>query len=120
MTKVYRNKDCRKFTTGLTLIELLVSIAVLIGALFFVGGYMVNILNFQNYLSPSFEVQQELQSTLSEMSTDLRTMNYSSLGAYPIAAVGTSTITFFADIDNDGIYEQIRYFMSGDTMRRGS
>jgi hypothetical protein len=105
--------------SGLTLIELIVSTAILIGIMLFIGGYFINVLNFQNYLSPAFEVQQELQATLSDMSVNIRTMNYSSLGAYPISAVSTSSLTFFVDSNGDGKYEQVRYFMSTSTMRKG-
>ncbi len=105
--------------SGMTLIELLVSVAILVGVTLFIGGYVLNVLNFQNYLSPALGTQQELQFTLSDMSMNLRTMNYSSLGGYPIAAVSSSSITFFADIYGNGIYEQIRYFMSSSTLQRG-
>lgn len=104
---------------GLTLIELLVSMAVFMGVLLYVGGYIINILNFQNYLSPAFETQQELQSTLADMSANLRTMNYSSLGGYPIASASTSSITFFVDYNSDGIYEQVHYFLASSTMWKG-
>ncbi len=105
---------------GMTLVELLVSTAILVGVLLFIGGYLINVLNFQNYLSPAFETQQELQFTLSDMSMSLRTMNFSSLGGYPIASVATSSIIFFDDLYGNGIYEQIRYFKNGSTLQRGS
>lgn len=115
-----RNHNTRAAAnSGMTLIELLVAIAILIGVTIFIGGYVLNVLNFQNYLSPVLSTQQELQFTLTDMNMNLRTMNYSSLGGYPIAAVSSSSITFFSDIYGNGIYEQVRYFMTSSTLQRG-
>lgn len=114
-------KEANIYTSraGLTLMEVLVSMAILVSVMLYIGDFMVTILDFQSYLSPTFETQQELQATVTDMSIHLRTMNYSSLGGYPIASVGTSSITFFTDADSDGLYEQIRYFLTGNTMKKG-
>ncbi len=121
MFKMNKEQHARLHTSnsGMTLIELLVSVAIMAGVTLFIGGYVLNVLNFQNYLSPALGTQQELQFTLSDMSMNLRTMNYSSLGGYPIAAVSSSSITLFADIYSNGTYEQIRYFMTSSTLQRG-
>lgn len=41
-------------------------------------------------------------------------------GSYPLANVATSTMTFYSDTDGDGIREQIRYYVSSSTLKRGS
>ena len=46
-------------------------------------------------------------------------MQQSANGAYPIAAAGTSSITFFSDTDKDGTEEQVRYYLASSTLYRG-
>ena len=46
-------------------------------------------------------------------------MSQSSAGGYPIETAGTSSITFYNDIDDDGIKERIRYYLLGRTLYRG-
>ena len=104
---------------GFTLIEILVSIAVIVGIMFIIGNFSINILNFKNFLTPTFQVQQEIALTFQNMTSEIRSMSPSNTGSYAISQAGTSTLTFFSDIDEDGLYEQIRYFVSSSTLERG-
>src|SRR3970040_2041150 len=40
-------------------------------------------------------------------------------GAYPLAQADAQTVTFYSDIDGDGTFERVRYFLDGTTLRRG-
>jgi hypothetical protein len=53
------------------------------------------------------------------MTASLRSASQSSTGAYPIAAASSTSLTYFSDIDHDGLKEQVRYFLSGTTLKRG-
>ena len=53
------------------------------------------------------------------MSNEIRSASESNLGAYPIVTAATSTFTFFSDLNNDGLKEQVRYFVSGSTLQKG-
>jgi hypothetical protein len=46
-------------------------------------------------------------------------MSPASDGAYSIQTAGTSTLTFFNDLDNDGLKERVRYFKVGTILKRG-
>lgn len=50
---------------------------------------------------------------------NLREATYGADGSYPINTAATSTVTFYADVDNDGTVEKIRYYLSGTTLYRG-
>lgn len=50
---------------------------------------------------------------------EVRTAQPSNLGTYALLTTGTSTFTFFADTDNDGLRERIRYAQEGDELVRG-
>lgn len=50
---------------------------------------------------------------------DIREASYGEDGTYPIATAGTSTITFYSDIDKDGPVEKVRLYLSGGTFYKG-
>lgn len=50
---------------------------------------------------------------------NLREASYGEDGSYPIASAATSTITFYADVDQDGPVERIRVYLNNGTMYRG-
>ncbi len=45
----------------------------------------------------------------------LRESSYGEDGAYPLAAVATSSITFYSDIDQDASVEKVRLYLSNGT-----
>lgn len=49
----------------------------------------------------------------------LREASYGEDGAYPLAAVATSSVTFYADLDLDESVERVRFYLSGGTLYRG-
>ncbi len=51
--------------------------------------------------------------------TDIRAMNVSSLGAYPLESTATSSLIFYSDVDQDGLFERVRYFFGTSTLQRG-
>ena len=55
---------------------------------------------------------------LKTMLTELRQASTASNGAYPIAAAGTSSITFFSNIDSDAQIEEVTYSFIGNTLYR--
>jgi type II secretory pathway pseudopilin PulG len=50
----------------------------------------------------------------------LREASYGSDGSYPILSVATSSVTFFADLYNDGVSEKITYQLLGGTLYRAA
>jgi hypothetical protein len=62
---------------------------------------------------------QEAQSLLKTMVREIRSMEPSSTGSYPIESAGSTTVTFFYDTNGDGLRERIRYYLSGSNLQRG-
>lgn len=108
-----------KYTQGVTIVEIIISVAILSMLAYAVGIFQKDIfaLNFsaQNNLS----AQLDARRVLKQMVAELREASPSSLGGYPISLASSSAITFYSDINNDGLKERIRYFVSGNTLRRG-
>ena len=112
-------KNNLKFDKGFTLLELLISIGILAGVIFTVFYFIYSISNLGNYFIQSFEVQQELQLTFQKIIPEMRSMDVSNIGSYPLAEKASSSIKFYSDYDGNGLYDQVRYFVSSSTFKRG-
>ena len=104
---------------GFTLIEVLVAMAITVMSIVFVTYFTVDISNFGTDLSNRLEAEFELQLTLRTMISEIRSMGPGGNGAYPIATATTTTFTFYSDIDGDGSFEQVRYFLDGTILKKG-
>jgi prepilin-type N-terminal cleavage/methylation domain-containing protein len=104
---------------GFTLIELIIVIGILAGAVFVIGMFGLDISDFGIILGDTFTAQSEIQQSLSSMILELRSMSLSAAGGYPIVTASPNLLEFFSDINDDGITEKIRYFIQGNIFMRG-
>ena len=108
-----------KPNAGFTLIEILVGLALFAGIAFIIGTFMKSILDYQTLFTQQLSGEQEIQNTFAAITPEVRSMIPSALGGYAIGQVATSSVTFYGDIDSDGIAEQVRYFLNGTTLEKG-
>jgi prepilin-type N-terminal cleavage/methylation domain-containing protein len=108
-----------KRNEGFTLVEVLVSMTIFVGIAFIIGTFMKTIFDYQLSFTQQLSAQQEIENTFSTIIPETRSMIPSALGGYAIGQVSTSSITFYADINSDGVADQIRYFLSGTTIKKG-
>ena len=108
-----------KINRGFTLLEMVISIAIFGAISVVIWGFGRNIFFFNSDLNSSLSLQFDARQVLRKVVAELRSTSPSSLGAYAISSASTSTITFFSDIDDDFLKEQVRYFMQGKELRRG-
>jgi prepilin-type N-terminal cleavage/methylation domain-containing protein len=108
-----------KNARGFTLIEIAIVVAVtaLLGGA--VAALQRNALSLNAILQDGLTGQQEMRKTVRDFVSEVRSAVPSGSGAYPLATVATSTLTFYSDLDLDNAPERIRYFMSGTTLRKG-
>jgi len=109
----------RKNIKGFTLIELLVgvSISVIVGNAVF--NFMSSTFSSEKYLERSFIAEGDAKSILRNLIAELRKMDYSEAGAYPISSAAANSLVFFSDINFDGKTERLRYFLDGNVLKRG-
>ena len=50
---------------------------------------------------------------------DLREASYGDDGSYPIAAAASSSVTFYADLNDSGDVQEVTYALSNGTLYRG-
>ena len=104
---------------GMTLIEVLIVMAIMSGIVFVVAMFGLDISDFGIFLGDTFTAQQEIQLTLTAMATEIRSMGPSENGSYAIESAASNSFTFYSDVDGDDVFERVRYFIVGNTLRRG-
>lgn len=104
---------------GMTLIEIVVVLGILgiIGVA--ISSFQRDVFVNNKYAMDSLSSIQDARTILRTMVKELRSASPSNNGAYAIAQAATNTLTFFSDTDGDGLKEQIRYFISTTTLKKG-
>lgn len=104
---------------GFTLIEVLVASAILVilafgflGLQYIIGQNQVSV--WRNFLSI-----EDANSSLSNLSRELRDARQSATGGYLLEVANDNEIVFYSDIDYDGVVERVRYTLSGDQLVKG-
>lgn len=104
---------------GFTLIEMLVVIFITGVAGIALTSMIANFYKDNGYLLQEASAVDSAHRGLETSFVDLREASYGDDGSYPIQSAGTSSITFFSDIDNDGSVEKIRLYLLNSTLYRG-
>jgi prepilin-type N-terminal cleavage/methylation domain-containing protein len=105
--------------TGLTLIEVLISMFIFTALAAMVFVFQGRIFNVNNVIQSGLAIQQDARKILRPFAEEVRSATISNIGAFPISQATTTTIEFYSDNDNDGLKEKIRYFKDGDEFKKG-
>lgn len=106
------------FKKGMTLVELLVALAVFAVIMTAVYAMGSNIFIYNSNTTGSYRSTQNSQVILKTILKELRETSPGADGAYPLISTGSTTLSFFSDIDNDGITERLTYSLIGTTLYR--
>ena len=104
---------------GIGLIESLIAVSIMVVVVSVAGVFYSFYLD--NY-SFSFEETRQLseaQGALKVMLSEIREAQLSEEGGYPLVVVENDNLVFFADIDNDGEVERVRFSLVGTSLERG-
>lgn len=105
---------------GMTFIETIVWVAVFTSAIIALGTSLVYFYRTSRYAIEQSSAVASVQHGMDTMVRTIREASYASDGAYPIVSLSTSSISFYAHINEQSPYAQkIRFFVSGETLMQG-
>jgi len=108
-----------KENKGFTLIEVLISMVILIVITGLILAFFQNVTDSSRRFSSSLIAQQQVQQTLQVIVPELRSAAQANTGAYPVFGVSSTTLGFYSDVDRDGLFERVRYFLDEDILKKG-
>lgn len=101
------------------MIELLTGVAIfglIIGAF---SSMFVFFFRSYNFTFEQGRTVEEAKISANKLMSELREARTSEDGAYPLIAAEDQELAFYSDVDDDGQVERVRYFLDGQTLRRG-
>lgn len=99
--------------------EILIAMGISAGVLLVIVQFQIDIFNLNELLQVGLKNQNDARKIIKPMANEVRSASQSSIGAFPLETVATSTFTFFTDLDNDGLKERVRYHLDGTTFKKG-
>lgn len=103
---------------GMTLVEVLITLSIFIVLMGAITLFEYNIFSYPKNISGSYNTAQSSEALLRTMSKEMAMMMTGDNGSYALSFAGTSSVTFFSDVDSDGAVEQVRYYLSGTILNR--
>lgn len=107
------------FTSGLSAIEVLVSMLILTLVGLASYSFQKSIFSQNKIISGGLTAQDEARRALKNMSAEIRTASPASTGSYAISQTSVSSFTFYSNIDSDSFKERVRYFVEGAILKKG-
>lgn len=104
---------------GFTLLEVLMVVGILVllaGVLF---GLEQTLFSQNGSLQARLLADQDARSTLRHLVAEIRAATAADNGAYALVTVASTSLSFYADANADGLHERIRYFVNGATLQKG-
>ncbi len=106
-------------TTGFTLVELLISMAIASMILGLVTKFTLDISGASTTYGQSVLTHQTVALAAKRLTDQISSAAQSAQGSYPILSASPTSLTLYTDIDADSVVDQVRYFLSGTTLRMG-
>lgn len=116
-----RNNFQKERERGFGLTELVVAVAISVMVVIVVTGFARSMIRLSASAQADAMAIFESRNLLRVMVSELRSAIPSAQGSYPIGSVATSSIIFFADVNDNGVADRIRYFYdpADQALKRG-
>lgn len=114
-----RSLSFRNKSNGMTLVEVLVTASILVVVMMAVVAFQYDVINYNRSTQIRLTNIQDATSILKVIARELRASAISANGSSAINTAATSSLIFYADIDSDGLPEQLRYYLLDNTLHRG-
>jgi prepilin-type N-terminal cleavage/methylation domain-containing protein len=104
---------------GLTLIELMLAISISTIVIGLMGIFFTFFFSNFDFITEQTNTISRARYSLDLLNSEIREAQSSDEGAYAIVTAQDDQLTFFADVDNDGQVERVRYYRDGSVIIRG-
>ncbi len=113
------SKTTRKLLRGMTLVEMLMAIFILLIGLEGVSILFVNSWKMNKFVLETGNASFIASRTVNLIVSDVRRARQADNGDYPIESGGQNDLQIYIDIDGDGITERVHYYLSSGSIYRG-
>lgn len=107
------------YKKGLSIIEVIISISILSLVIVTAATFQKDVFSLNSNLQSGLNVQLDARHLVKNMVTELRKTTQAGNGSYSIEAASSTAIIFYSDINNDGLIDRVRYFVSGNNIKKG-
>ncbi len=105
-----------KSPRGFTLIETIVVVSITTVVMLALTNIIVTFYRENDYVLQEAQAVGSARQGLNASMQYLREASYGADGTYPLSSAATSTITFYADVNNDGTVEKITLSYANGTL----
>ncbi len=110
----------QKKQSGFSIIEMIIVIFILTLISLIVVNFQLDIFSLNRLSNDNLNIQTNLRHSLKTLTAEIRGAVPSSLGAYPLVQTSTSSLVFYTNTDSDPLVEKVRYFLDGQTFKKGT
>ena len=103
---------------GFTILEIILSLVIMTFITMTLFLLTINLGNFNTYFTFGLGSYRDAQLTLTEIKKELASAQNSNLGGYFLEEATSTKITFYSDIDQDGLIEKISYFVENNQLKK--
>lgn len=104
---------------GLTLIDVIVWISVFLVVIIALISALTSFYKTNRFAIDQADATASAQRGIDRMVRVIREASYSVQGAYPIITLSATSMTFYADTNNDGYAERVRFFLESEALKQG-
>ncbi len=103
---------------GFSLIEVLIVVVIAAAVVVVVSNFGTNVTGLNGLITTQLKSKSNIAQTLEIVTNEIRGAEPSAAGAYPISAAASSSFTFYTSIHQDGVIDQITYYLASSTIWR--
>lgn len=109
----------KKETQGLTLIEVIVTVVIIIIAMGAISSSVIALYRTHGYTLQQSQAIGEARKGIETMVKEIREARGGDDGSYIIEKAEDFQFIFYSDIDKDEVTERVRYFVEGTDFKKG-
>ncbi|MFA5021463.1 MAG: type II secretion system protein [Patescibacteria group bacterium] len=104
---------------GFTLAETLIAIGIFLMASSLVLTFMKQSFEANRFALEQSDAISYARKNIDTMVKEIRKASPAENGSYPIESAQNQSLAFYSDINNDGVFEKVRYFLDNTELKKG-